>query len=139
MSKIKGQNLRVFIGSDVIAEATSCQIQLTNNMEDATTKDTTGMYNKETIASKSWQITVDTLNVTTLGTFLSAWKNRTQLAVAWDTTADDNTTPSVDWSGRCDGTAILSDASFQFNDRQNVVTNITLTGTGEIEQYEPTT
>lgn len=132
MSKINGQNLRVFIGGAVVAEATNCQIQLTNNMEDSSTKDSVGMFNQETIATKSWQITIDTLNVTNIGTLLGYWKNHTALTVKWDVTeTDDNVTAAGADLART-GTAILTDASFQFNDRQNVATNVTLTGTGAI-------
>ncbi len=132
MGKIKGQNLRIFINGNVVAEATNCQIQLTNNMEDASTKDSVGMFDEQTIATKSWQITVDTLNVTNIATLLGYWKNRSALTVKWDVTdTDDNVTPlGADLSRT--GSAILTDASFQFNDRQNVATNITLTGTGAI-------
>lgn len=134
MGKIKGQNLRVFIGGAVVAEATSCQIQLTNNMEDSSTKDSVGMFNQETIATKSWQITVDTLNVANIATFLGYWKNKTVLTVKWDiTSTTDNVTAEGSDIART-GNAILTDASFQFNDRQNVATNITLTGTGAISE-----
>lgn len=132
MSKVKGQNLRVFIGEDVVAEATSCQISLTNNMEDTSTKDTVGKFSAETIATKSWQVTVDTINVSNLATWLTAWKDSTELALSWDlTSSTDNETPLLDALTR-GGTAIITDCSIQFNDRQTVTTNITFTGTGEI-------
>lgn len=130
MSKIKGQNLRVFIGGAVVAEATNCSITLTNNMEDTSTKDSVGMFNQETIASKSWSVQVDTLNVTTLGTLLGYWKNHTPLTVKWDQTDTDDNITAVGADFQMTGTAILTDASFQFNDRQMVATNVTLTGTG---------
>lgn len=130
MSKIKGQNLRVFIGGAVVAEATNCSITLTNNMEDTSTKDNVGMFNQETIASKSWSVQVDTLNVTNIGTLLGYWKNHTPLAVKWDQTDTDDNITAVGADFQMTGTAILTDASFQFNDRQMVATNVTLTGTG---------
>lgn len=132
MSKIKGQNLRVFLGEAVIAEATNCVITLTNNMEDGSTKDTTGMFGEDVIATKSWQVQVDTLNVSNLATFLNYWKNASLLSIQWDQTADDNTSHTTGWSGFASGSAYLTDMSMQFNDRQNVATNITFTGSGEI-------
>lgn len=132
MGKVKGQNLRVFIGGAVVAEATSCQIQLTNNMEDSATKDSVGMFNQETIASKSWQITVDTLNVLNIGTLLGYWKNHTPLTVKWDLTDTEDNVTALGADLARTGSALLTDASFQFNDRQNSAVNITLTGTGAI-------
>lgn len=130
MSKIKGQNLRVYVGGAVVAEATNCSISLNNNMEDATTKDSVGMFDQQTIASKSYQIQVDTLNVTNIGTLLGYWKNHTPLAVKWDATDTDDNITGLNADFQMAGTAILTDATFSFNDRQNVATNVTLTGTG---------
>lgn len=132
MGKIKGQNLRIFIGGAVVAEATNCQIQLTNNMEDSSTKDSVGMFNEQTIGTKSWQITVDTLNVTNIGTLLGYWKNHTALTVKWDLTDTDDNRTALGADLARTGTAILTDASFQFNDRVYSATNVTLTGTGAI-------
>lgn len=124
--------MRVLVAGVVIAEATSCQISLTNNMEDTSTKDTEGKFSAETIATKSWQVTVDTINVTNIGTWLSVWKEATELDISWDlTSSTDNQSPLEDALTR-GGMAILTDCSIQFNDRQTVTTNITFTGTGEI-------
>ena len=39
---IKGQNLRIFVGEKCVAFSTSCQLQVSANLEDTSTKDSTG-------------------------------------------------------------------------------------------------
>ena len=53
LTKIKGQNFRVFISGSAVPEATNCSVQMTGNMEDASTKDTEGDYTSESMVSKS--------------------------------------------------------------------------------------
>lgn len=58
---IKGQNLRVFVGGKCVAFATSCQLQVSANLEDTSTKDSTGSWDDQEIVSKSWSMSVDAL------------------------------------------------------------------------------
>lgn len=58
---IKGQNLRVFVGGKCVACATSCQLQVSANLEDTSTKDSTGSWDEQEIVSKSWSMSVDAL------------------------------------------------------------------------------
>ncbi len=58
---IKGQNLRVFVGGKCVAFATSCQLQVSANLEDTSTKDSTGSWDEQEIVSKSWSMSVDAL------------------------------------------------------------------------------
>mgnify|MGYP004683325005 CR=1 FL=1 len=58
---IKGQNLRVFVGGKCVALATSCQLQVSANLEDTSTKDSTGSWDEQEIVSKSWSMSVDAL------------------------------------------------------------------------------
>lgn len=58
---IKGQNLRIFVGTKCIAYATSCQLQVSVNLEDASTKDSTGSWDQQEIVGKSWSMSVDAL------------------------------------------------------------------------------
>lgn len=132
MAALKGQNLRVFVDGTVVGEATACVITLTNNTEDASTKSDTGMAAKPVVASKSWQVQVDSLNVSDIGTFLTAIKNATAFTLKWDETSGANnaSAESADFSRH--GSAYLSDASFVFNDREYASKQLTFIGTGEI-------
>ncbi len=58
---IKGQNLRVFVGEKCVAFATNCQLQVSANLEDTSTKDSTGSWDEQEIVSKSWSMSVDAL------------------------------------------------------------------------------
>lgn len=58
---IKGQNLRVMSGNKCVAFATSCQLHVTANLEDVSTKDSTGGWDEQEIVGNSWGISVDAL------------------------------------------------------------------------------
>lgn len=131
---LKGQNLRIFIGTGPVAEATSCTITLSTSTEDMSTKDDAGMASKPTVTEKSWQVAVDSLNVSDMGTLLAAIKAGTLFTLMWvETTV---ATPTVmvntpaDWERS--GSAFLTDATFVFNDREYSTKNITFTGSGPI-------
>ena len=61
--KIKGQNLRIFIGEKCIAAATSCNIHIGTSLEDASTKDSTSDWDEEDLTGKSWDGSSDALVV----------------------------------------------------------------------------
>jgi hypothetical protein len=132
MASLKGQNLRVFNGTAVIAQATSCQITLNTTTYDTNSKDDVGMAAKPTVTSKNWQVQVDSLDVSDVGTFLTAIKNGTPFTLKWDeTSTTDNTTPEEAAFGRT-GQAYLTDASFVFNDREFSTKSLQFTGTGAL-------
>ena len=81
MATLKGQNLRVYAGQSVIGMATNCTITLTNNTDDASTKDDVGMSSKPITTSKSWQVQVESLNVSDVATMLTAIKNLTPFSL----------------------------------------------------------
>jgi len=137
MATLKGQNFRVIteIGSSVtcIAASTNCVITLQNNTEDAATKDDVGMAAKPVTVSKSWQVQVDSLDVSDTAALLTAIKNKTPFTLIWDeVSTTDNQTRVFNTVAR-QGLAFLSDGSFTFNDRENSTKQITFTGTGAIE------
>lgn len=116
----------------VIGMATNCTINLNTNQEDSTTKDDIGLAAMPTIASKSWSVQVDSLNVVDAATILSVAKNMTKITLMWDKVATtDNQTPTGAAYAR-GGQAYVSDLTLTFNDRENSAKNITFTGTGEL-------
>ncbi len=58
---IKGQNLRVMVGGKCVAFATSCSLEIKGNLEDASTKDSTGGWDEQELTGKSWTVSVDAL------------------------------------------------------------------------------
>lgn len=116
----------------VIGMATNCTINLNTNQEDSTTKDDIGLAAMPTIASKSWSVQVDSLNVVDAATILSVAKNMTKITLMWDKVATtDNQTPAGAAYARS-GQAYVSDLTLTFNDRENSAKNITFTGTGAL-------
>jgi predicted secreted protein len=116
----------------VIGMATNCTINLNTNQEDSTTKDDIGLAAMPTIASKSWSVQVDSLNVVDAATILSVAKSMTKITLMWDKVATtDNQTPAGAAYAR-GGQAYVSDLTLTFNDRENSAKNITFTGTGAL-------
>ena len=132
MAALKGQNLRVFGGNAVIGEAVSCVITLTNNTEETSTKNDTGLAAKPVTTSKSWQVQVDSLNVADVGAFLTAIKNGSTFTLKWDETSTDDNSTALNANFKRSGSAILSDATFVWNDREFASKQLTFIGSGPI-------
>lgn len=141
MSKIKGQNFRLLVGDhnsiDAVPEAVNCNVTLTGNTEDNSTKDTEGMFTQEQVVSTSWQGTVETYQSTTeqIKNLLAMFIAAQPIKVGWDQTAktagSQNRTP-VHANFRRSGNALLTDLTFRFNDRTTVQTNLQFQGTGAL-------
>lgn len=148
MATLKGQNLRIltraFDGSSwaCIGMATNCTITLTNNTDDASTKDDVGLASKPEVVSKSWSVQVDSLNVLNAAAMLTAIKSMQKVEIMWDEVGtSDNQTP-VTGSGAAayarKGLAFLSDLTISFNDRENSAKNLQFSGASPLEVI-PTT
>lgn len=61
MSIIKGQNLRIMVGGKCIAMATSCQLHISAQMEDSSTKDDAGNWQTQEVVGLSWDVQTDSL------------------------------------------------------------------------------
>lgn len=144
---LKGQNFRILtlVGSKYkcIGMASGCTVTLTSNTEDAATKDDVGMAAKPTVVSKSWTVSVESLDVTDTAAMLTAMKSLTPFTLMWDeTSTTDNQTGEQAAFART-GQAYLNDATFNFNDRENSTKSLQFTGSGELSKvtttptYEP--
>lgn len=143
MATLKGQNLRILaVGLDgssyaVIGMATNCTVTLTNNTEDASTKDDVGLSTKPEVVSKAWSVQVDSLNVLNAAAMLTAIKDMQKVDIMWNEVGtSDNQTP-VTGAGAAayarKGQAYLSDFTISFNDRENAVKNLQFVGASELE------
>ena len=145
MGTLKGQNLRVlFFDSTankfkVVGMATNATITLTGNNSDASTKDDVGLAQKPEITSKSWQVQVETLNVSDVGAMLTAIKSLQPFTLLWDeVSTTDNQTPVASTAFARKGLAYLSDATFQFDNRTNSSKQLQFTGSGPLEALDAT-
>lgn len=148
MGALKGQNLRIYAVDlsggqqnakyKVIGMATNCVITLNTNQDDASTKDDVGMASKPTIVSKSWQVQVDTMNVSDVATMLNAIKNSTIFILKWDLADTTNNQTAEQDSLSRTGQAYLTDFTASFNDRENSVKNLQFTGISAISHDSTT-
>jgi hypothetical protein len=144
---LKGQNFRILtlVGSKYkcIGMASGCTVTLTSNTEESSTKDDVGLASKPTVVSKSWTVSVESLDVTDAAAMLTAIKSLTPFTLMWDeTSVTDNQTGEQAAFART-GQAYLNDATFNFNDRENSTKQLKFTGSGELSKitttptYEP--
>lgn len=142
MATLKGQNVRILLYDTtaskykVVGMATTCTVSLTGNTEESSTKDDTGMSSKPTIVSKSWQVSVESLNVADVGAMLTAVKSLTPFTLIWDQTAttDNQTAQGAAYARQ--GTAYLSDFTMTYDDRTNSVKQLQFTGTSALEALD---
>lgn len=58
---MKGQNLRILIGGKCVAFATSCTYHVSANLEDSSTKDDAGSFQKQEVTGLAGDISCDAL------------------------------------------------------------------------------
>ena len=141
MATLKGQNFRIFLGDKVVGMATNCTCTLTGNTEDASHKDLVSMAQAPSVVSKSWSVSVESLDVTDVATVLTAIKNLTPFTLKWDETAITDNQTALAASYARTGTAYLNDVTFTWDDRTNSTKSLQFTGSGPLEKIvgEPTT
>ena len=141
---LKGQNLRILVHNatahtyDVVGMATSCTITLNTNTENASTKDDVGLAAKPVVNSKSWQVQVESLDVSNVGAMLTAIKSMSKFKLVWDetSTSDNRTAQGAAFSRT--GEAYLNDGTFQFDDRTNSTKSLQFMGTGALSAWDKT-
>jgi len=113
--------------------STGCTITLTNNTDNSSHKDIPGMAAMPVTTSKSWQVSVDSLNVADTAAILTAMKSMQPMTLMWDetSTTDNQTRAKATWARK--GQAYLSDATFQFDNRTNSTKQLQFSGTGPLE------
>lgn len=138
---LKGKNFRILIQTRnqlrCVGMATNCTVTLTNNVEQAETKDDVGMAAKPTMVSQSWQVQVDSLEMVGASLFLSKMQSNTPYVLFWDETSTSNNQDIMGAAFSRTGEAYLSDATFQFDDRTNSAKSLTFVGTGPLSKVEP--
>lgn len=141
---LKGQNFRLLIYDTTASKfkcvgmSTGCTVNLNTSTDESSTKDDTGMASKPTVTSKSWSVSVDSLNVSDVGAMLTAIKSLTPFTLLWDeVSTTDNQTPEEAAFARI-GTAYLNDATFKFDDRTNASKSLQFTGTSALETVSTT-
>ena len=141
---LKGQNFRILTFDSTASKfkcvgmATNCTVTLTNNTEDASTKDDVGMAAKPIMTSQGWSVSVESLDVSDAAAMLTAIKSLTPFTLMWDetSTTDNQTGEQATFARK--GSAYLNDATFNFNDRENATKSLQFTGSGALETISST-
>lgn len=139
MASLKGQNLRIYIWNataerfQAVGMATNCTVTLNNNTDDASHKDIDSAAAMPTVTSKSWQVSVDSLNVQDTAAILSTVKAMQPMMLLWDeSTVDYHNQELAHASFSRKGMAYLSDVTFAFNNRENSTKTLQFQGTSPI-------
>ena len=131
MAIVKGQNLRVFVGSRAIAAALECQLQVQLNLTPYSTKDDEGGFTKHSVASVQWSVTAtavvtDDAELAAIGVAELANMIGQSVQMQMHTTGGDKNREEL--QHLLAGEAILSDVQYTAQNRQRTTCQVTLTG-----------
>lgn len=137
---MKGQNLRVMVGGKCIARATSCQIHIGTQLEDSSTKDSTGDWQEQDVVGLSWDVNTDSLvtlvdngtNGETTVDLMSLIINKTPVTLSFDQTAGAMNRVGQNATIKRSGQAYLTDFSLNAPNRANSTLTCTFTGNGAL-------
>lgn len=140
MPTIKGQNLRVMVGGKCIAMATSCTFHVAAQLEDSSTKDSTGDWQEQEVTGLSWDAQTDSLvTLTDNGTngelpqdLLGLIINKTLVTLTFDTTSGTNNRTAQNSAIKKSGSAYVVDVNITAQNRQNSTISVRFQGTGAL-------
>ena len=134
LTKIMGQNFRVFIGGSAVPEATNCQVTIQGNVEDGSTKDSVGGWNEEQMTSKQWSAQVDNIDasLSNLRALITRFNSDAKTTVGWDQTAGSQNSVAQQADFARSGQAILNDLSIQAGNRQTIQVSCQYQGSGAL-------
>ncbi len=140
MGTIKGQNLRVMVGGKCIAMSTSAQFHISAELQDSSTKDSTGDWQEQEVVGLSWDASCDALvTLTDNGTngelatdLMSVMINKTPVTLTFDQTAGTNNRTGQNATIKRSGSAYISDIQITAQNRQNSTFTVQFQGTGAL-------
>ena len=134
LTKLMGQNFRAFVGGSAVPEATNCQVTIQGNLEDASTKDSTGGWSEEQMTSKQWSVQVDDVDASlaTLRALITRFNSDSKTTVGWDQTSGSQNREADNAAFARSGQAILNDLSIQANNRQTIQVTCQYQGSGAL-------
>lgn len=140
MGTIKGQNLRIMVGGKCIAMATNCTFHISAQMEDSSTKDSTGDWQEQEVTGLSWDASTDSLvTLADNGTngelpadIFSLILNKTLVTLTFDQTAGNNNRTGQNATIKRSGTAYVNDVQVTAQNRQNSTLSVKFSGTGPL-------
>ena len=131
MATVKGQNLRIYVGSKAIAAALECQLQLQLNVATYSTKDDEDDWVRNRVASLQWSVTANAavtdeeelgaIGVAELSDLIGQTVQAQLATASGDKNRDSGETMVA-------GDAIVSDIQYTAQNRQRTTCQLTLTG-----------
>jgi len=146
LTKIKGQNFRVFVSpgpgeshasATAVHEASSCQVSISGNMESSKTKDSEGSFQQEQMVSRGWQVQVDSYQATAseLQGIIDQFLSDEPVPCGWDQTATTAGTMNRNAANAAfarSGNARLVDFTLTANNRTPITLSRQYQGTGAL-------
>ena len=140
----KGQNFRVFIDDQCVAASKTCSFEETAELEEISTKDSTGSAKQNSTKGKSWNGSVDALVLNTTDTgaqaldyFIKKIVSGVTVSVKFtETEGDQNRTPVADESNeiKVTGTALINDVTIKSTVNEEITLAIKFMGYGPINK-----
>ena len=138
----KGQNLRCFIDDKCVAAAKTCSFEEAAELEDISTKDSTGSAKQNSTKGKSWNGSVDALVLNTTDTgaqvldyFIKKIVSGVPVGVKFtETDGDKNRTAVSDATNeiKVTGTALINDVTIKSTVNEEISLSIKFIGYGPL-------
>ena len=139
MGVIKGQNLRIKLGTKYVAFATSCTVLVSAQLEESSTKDSTNGWQQQEITGMNWDISVDALySVDTDATGVNGSEAldlilaQQKIAVEFTQAAGEKNRVPGQGAIVYSGNAWVNDVSVNAPNRQNTTYTLQAAGDGEL-------
>ena len=138
----KGQNFRCFIDDKCVAAAKTCSFEETAELEDISTKDSTGSAKQNSTKGKSWNGSVDALVLNTYDTgaqaldyFIKKIVSGVPVGVKFtETEGEQNRTPVTDPANeiKVTGSALINDVTIKSTVNEEISLSIKFIGYGPL-------
>ena len=138
----KGQNFICFIDDKCVAAAKTCSFEEAAELEDISTKDSTGSAKQNSTKGKSWNGSVDALVLNTTDTgaqaldyFIKTIVSGVKVSVKFtETEGDQNRTPVADPANeiKVTGSALINDVTIKSTVNEEISLSIKFIGYGPL-------
>ena len=138
----KGQNFRLFLDDQCVAASKTCSFEETAELEDISTKDSTGSAKQNSIKGKSWNGSVDALVLNTSETdakslvyFIKQIVSGMPVSVKFTETEGDQNRTQVDEAQNeyiLTGKALINDVTIKSTVNEEVAISIKFMGYGAL-------
>lgn len=143
MNTLKGQNFRAVITTSgskkYFAGSQSCTIHKAADLEEVSTKDSTGNWKEQSVVALSWDGSVNGLVIMDADTNAVVKLDAIDMVgatldITFEETEGTKNRESKVGGVKYEGQAIVNDGSFQFDNKANSTYTLQFTGNGELKK-----